>query len=1094
MTLIVLLLSCKSGEEPMVTKNKLFESIDPVYSGITFNNRLTQTEDFNIYLYRNFFNGAGVGLGDFNNDGLADIYFCGNQVENQLYINQGNLKFKEIAAEAGVNCPDVWSTGVSVADINGDGFQDIYVCKSGRPDGENRHNELFINNGDLTFSEKAHEFGIADEGLSTHAAFFDFDIDGDLDCYLLNNSFTSINNYQLVKDQRNIPDPNGGNKLYRNDGGFFKDVTEEAGIYSSMIGFGLGVTISDINRDGWPDIYVSNDVFEKDYLYVNQHDGSFRECLEERIQEISMGSMGSDIADLNNDGFPEIFVTEMLPITYSRLNTKAVFATWKEYQNSVEKGYYHQFARNTLQLNKQDGTYTEIGRFASVAASDWSWGALIADLDNNGYKDIFIANGIYQDLLDQDYLAKYANPEQVRKELSNSEKGLLGIIQNMPSVKIPNVIYSNNEDLTFTNSTADWGLEIPSHSNGAVYGDLDNDGDLDLVVNNVNMPAFVFRNTLDQKANFLSISLKGGEMNQDAIGTKITLHVGDQVFFQEKYPMKGFMSSLDQSIHFGLGKTEVIDSIIVNWPIGTSTKLYNISVNQRLDINQAASNASTSFTSSANRSGLFETIPELINFVHKEEDFNDFERNPLLFHMKSTEGPKIAVKDINNDSFEDLYICGAKGQPGALYIQTASGFTLSQPELFETEQASEEIDAVFFDADNDGDQDLYIACGGNELPSSSIALSDRLYFNDGQGNFEKSNQILPSFIFSSSSCARPADFDQDGDLDLFIGTRLKPFYYGMDESSFLLENNGKGTFRNVAPEKAKGLINVGMITDGKWLDLENDGDLDLVVCGEWMPIKVFININGVLEPSKDSLELSNTHGLWNTLEIADLNADGYTDLVAGNLGLNSTFKASMDRPMRMYINDFDLNGSVEQIITKFFDTTSFPLALKHDLVAQLPSIGAKYPTYDSFKDKTLEELFSHEIIDKSVVKKINNLSSSVFINDKNGSFTYQALPPEVQMTAIYSIEVDDWNSDGVMDIILGGNHSRVKPEIGGYTSSYGLLLLGNFDNAWNPIRSTQSGFSIRGEIRDLETISFQGKKLLLVAKNNDHLEVLSVKK
>lgn len=1092
MVFITFFVSCSNSKIEQEKKETLFSLLNSKISGIDFINQLNQTEDYNVYLYRNFYNGAGIGLGDFNNDGLTDIYFCGNHVDNKLYINLGNLKFEEIAKKAGVHCPDVWSTGVSIMDINGDGLHDIYVCKSGNPEGENRHNELFINNGDLTFTEKAAAYGIADKGLSSHAAFFDYDKDGDLDCYLLNNSFKSIDKYELRKDQRQERDAEGGNKLYRNDNGFFTDVSEEAGIYGSIIGFGLGVTVGDIDKDGWQDIYVSNDFFEKDYLYINNRDGTFTESLELQIRETSMGAMGADMADIDNDGYPEIFVTEMLPKGQARKKTKAVFATWEEYQFSLKQGYYHQFARNTLQLNNGNNTFSEIGRMAGVSASDWSWGALIADLDNNGYKDIFVANGIYRDLLDQDYLNYYSDPQHVQDVIMKDDEGILSLIEKMPTVKIPNCAFSNNGNLFFSDSSMQWGLGTPSHSNGSAYGDLDNDGDLDLVVNNVNMPAFVYENHSDRNSNtnYLTIHLIGNGLNTDAIGAQVTLYAENKLFYQEKIPMRGFMSTVDHRLHFGLGEVSFIDSIKVTWPDLRHSVLTGINVNQMLTINQNDAGSVDSYSPVIHQTKFRDVTGKFpVTFKHQKNDFVDFDRNKLLFHMKSSEGPKIAIGDVNGDNKEDFYIGGGKGQAGALMVQTSNGFISTNKALFQKDKISEETDCIFFDADGDGDQDLYVACGGNELPSSSLGLADRLYFNDGKGAFSKSDQILPSFTFVSTSCVRPSDIDQDGDLDLFIGVRLKPFFYGMDESSFLLENDGHGNFKDISIQKAKGLKNIGMVTDANWFDADMDGDEDLIVSGEWMTIELFLNENGNLINATDSAGLSRTNGWWNVLETGDFDNDGDIDFVAGNHGLNSSFKASPYRPATLYVNDFDLNGSIEHIICIYNGDTSYPMVLKHDLIKQIPTLASKYPTYDQFKNQRIEDIFQADILDKSIKKEVYHLESAFFINDGKGSFEMTSLPTEVQFAPIYGFYVEDFNQDGLLDIIAGGNLSRVKPEVGNYMSGYGVVLMGNDDNYFRTIKAMESGFSVIGEIRDIKSIRYKNKKFILVAKSNDYIQV-----
>lgn len=1104
--------SCKKEPEVKGDRNsgntKLFSLLPADHTHIDFKNELTYTEEFNTYTYRNFYNGGGVAIGDINNDGLQDIFLTGNMVSNKLYLNQGNLVFKDVTELSGLNSFGVWSTGVTFADVNGDGRLDIYICKSGKPEGTKRHNELFINKGldknqqYPVFQEMAKEYGIADYGFSTHAVFFDYDKDGDLDMYLLNNSIKSIGNYDLKKDQRLVRDPNGGNKLYRNDGPIFTDVSEQAGIYGSAIGFGLGVTIGDVNRDGWQDIFVSNDYFEKDYLYINNKNGTFTEDLENIIGEISLGSMGADMADINNDGFPEIFVTEMLPKDESRLKTKAIFEDWNKYRANINAGYHKQFPRNMLQLNR--GNYgvgegifmSDISRFSGVEATDWSWGALIADLDNDGFKDLFVANGIYKDLIDLDYLNFYADPITTRRIFEERGGFLKQLIDSIPSNPLSNFAYKNNGDLTFTDRTIDWGLGLPSFSNGSAYGDLDNDGDLDLVINNVNMQASVYRNNSESSKpenHYLTVQLKGKGANKFALGTQVTLYTRGSKQYQELAPMRGYQSSVDNRLHFGLGGSEKVDSIRVQWPDLTLQMVKDVPVDEIVSISQPKEedlqrskgiNVASSeriFTRVDNQRGL--------DYFYSKSAFDDFDRNPLLFHMLSAEGSRMAVADVNNDDKEDIYLGGAKGVPGILLVQTTHGNFRERPELsFSEDKSSMDTDSCFFDADNDGDLDLYVCSGSNEFPESSSSLVDRLYFNRGDGEFVKSEQILPTSKYENTSCVAPADFDKDGDIDLFVGVRSKSFEYGSAVNGYILLNNGKGVFTEETDSIAPGLMGLGMITDAKWFDYDNDDDDDLVVVGEWMPISLFENKNGTLTQSGQKMGLDNTNGFWNTIEISDLNADGHMDMVVGNHGLNTRFEASVERPIRMYINDFDHNGKTEQIITTYKGEKAYPLIGKTDLVSQLPLLRKKYLKFKSYAGQTVDDIFGSEAIKKSRVFEAYTTATTCYIY-QDGIFQERQLPMETQFAPVYAIEISDFDKDGNKDILFGGNFHWSKPEVGIYDGSRGTFLKGNGEGGFEFLNAMESGIFVTGEVRDIKSITVGDKKLTMFSKVNDSLSV-----
>lgn len=1086
-------------EEKVKSKTTLFRLLPTTQTGIDFVNQLDYTEELNTYTFKNFYNGGGVGLGDFNNDGLLDIFFSGNLVSNKLYLNKGNLQFEDISQSAGLSTEGVWTTGVSLVDINADGFLDIYICKSGPPTNIRRSNELFINNGNLTFTERANDYGLNFKGLSVHAAFFDLDRDGDLDCYLLNNSIRSVGGYDLRKDQRKTPDTLGGNKLLRNDRGKFKDISEQAGIYTSAIGFGLGITVGDLNKDGWPDIYVSNDFFEKDYLYINNKDGTFSESLETYLREISLGSMGADMADINNDGLPELFVTEMLPENDERLKTTTQFESWNKYKEGSERGYYHQFSRNVLQLNNGDGSFSEIARLSGVQATDWSWGALIFDMDNDGWKDIFVANGIYKDLLDQDYVNFSADPKIINQILHREKNVITKLIDAIPSTRISNYAFQNNGDLTFTNRSMDWGLDLPSFSNGSAYGDLDSDGDLDLVLNNVNMPSSVYENRsrkLIPENGSLSFSLHGENGNSFGVGAKITLKINGHQLYQEVSPMRGFMSTVDYNIHFGLGKIESVDSAMIEWPSGKVTMLTNLKVNQLISLQEKESIAKSEISGRREeRSPVFTNLHELkgVDYVHLENDYSDFDRDRLLFNMASNEGPCLCTGDLNNDGLSDFYIGGAKDQAGTLYLQLESGaFEQSNQNVFDKDKSSEDTDCIFLDANRDGKTDLYVASGGSEFSSSSDALLDRLYMNMGSGKLEKSRQLFPvSTKFESTSTIAAHDYDADGDVDLFVGVRLVPSQYGLPGNGYILNNDGKGNFQEVTERIAPELLNAGMITDAKWIDVNNDAKTDLLVTGEWMPIRLFLNENGKLTERTREYGLGNTNGWYNCLETGDFNHDGRPDFVVGNHGLNSRFKATVSEPVSLYVNDFDQNGMLEQIITRFDDGVAYPLVLRQDLIAQIPSLKKKYLYFNDYKGKTIFDIFTPAQLEKATILNAFTFETAVWMNRGNEGFKKVSLPVQAQFAPVYAILTEDFDNDGNQDILMGGNLYRAKPETGIYDGSYGLLLRGDGRGNFKALHSSESGVLIKGEIRSIKKMAHQGKKIVLVGKNNEKMEVLT---
>lgn len=1085
------LIGCRKEQQ----SGKLFELMPSSETGIGFENRLHFDEAFNVYTYRNFYNGGGVALGDIDNDGLIDLYLSANMGPNRLYRNLGGLRFEDITEKAGVGGTRAWSTGVTMADVNGDGLLDIYVCNSGDIKGDNKQNELFLNQGKGVFSEQAEAWGLADQGYSTHAAFFDYDRDGDLDCYLLNNSYQAIGSFNLRENIRGVRDPQGGDKLFRNDGARFTDVSEQAGIYGSVIGFGLGVTLGDVNLDGWTDIYVSNDFFERDYLYINRGDGTFSEELEKYMPHISAASMGADMADLNNDGYPEIFVTDMLPEDEARLKQTTMFESWDKYQYNLANGYYHQFTRNMLHLNRGNGSFSDVGLMAGVAATDWSWGALLADLDNDGLKDIFVANGIYQDLTDQDFINFLSN-EQTIKSLTKGEKvNFKKLVEVIPSHPIPNYAFANLGGLRFENKAAEWGLDQPGFSNGSAYGDLDNDGDLDLVVNNVNQKAFIYRNQLQETRPgnaWLKVELKGEGKNPDGIGARLTVFAGGKKYYLEQIQSRGFQSSIDPRPNFGLGAAAQIDSLTVIWPDQRRQTLSGLPVNRIIQVWQKDA-LEKEIPAPAPPPGLFSEVLENtgISFLHRENEYVDFNRERLLYHMLSTQGPKICGADVDRNGLIDFYIGGAKGQAGQLFLQTRPGkFSSMALPALEVDKASEDLGSLFFEANGDGYPDLYVCSGGNEFSNASSDLLDRLYFNRGGRGFEKSPQLLPVSKYVSTSCVKNADVDGDGDQDLFVGTRLSSGYYGMPVNGFLLLNDGKGSFSDHTAEKAPGLLKLGMITDAVWSDYDRDGDPDLIVVGDWMPVAVFENRDGSLLRLAGNQGLAKSNGWWNCIEVYDLDGDGDEDYAIGNHGLNSRFRATPEEPCVMYLNDFDGNGSAEQVICLLDrNGAAHPFHLRDDLVEQMPFLKKKFLKYKDYSIATMSDIFDPEALDKAVKDTVFTLASSVLWNEGAGKFRMEALPAEAQVSPVFAILPADFTQDGRQDLLLGGNFFAAKPDVGRYDAGYGVLLKGG-EKGFETQSPGQSGLHLPGEVRDFLGMKVGNENWVLVAKNNDEIKVL----
>ena len=1028
------------------------------HTGISFNNLLSYTEDFNPYTYRNFFNGGGVALGDINNDGLIDIYFTGNIVDNALYLNKGNWKFDDITDFAGVSCKDNWSTGATFVDINQDGLLDLYVTKSGKPGGENRHNELFINNGDLTFKESSSEYGLDIEGLSVHAAFFDYDGDLDLDAYVLNNSIRSVGSYDLIEGQRNIPSQDG-NQLLENRNNKFENVSSDKGIFSSNIGFGLGITLSDFNGDLWPDLFISNDFFEKDYLYLNNNGDGFSEESLTYFDALSMGSMGADAADMDNDLIPDLIVTEMLPETLSRQKNKQVYESYDKFTLAGSKGYHKQYPRNALQRNLGN-TFYEVGRQLGLSATEWSWAALLFDMDNDGYKDVYISNGIYKDLLDRDYLNYYANDEQISQILREGKEVITDLIDLMPSKAVTNSVFRNNGDFTFSDKRLGWGLNQPSFSNGSAYGDLDNDGDLDLVVNNVNSEAFIFENHSEvENHHFLSVILRDNGPNKFAIGAKAIAYLTDgNKIMIEQFPSRGFQSSVPYRLHFGLGKINSLDSLEIYWPDRKRSVIRDIQIDQILEIDR--DNLQSESVDPKPTFIIKKTEgQQLIDFKHDENYYVDFDSERLLPHMFSNEGPCIANYDLNNDGIQDFYIGGAKGQTGQLFLSDTNGFKkVSKP--FDLHKESEDVEAVFFDADNDGDQDLYVASGGKAYSTLSRTLNDRFYRNES-GKFIYDSSALNFSKFFSTGAIAIGDANNDGLLDIFIGERFNVDTYGIPGSISLMINRGNGSFEATYPPEFQ---NIGMITDIEFTDLNSDEKGDLIVVGEWMPILAFLNNESSWESISESIGFEETNGMWQSIETSDLNGDGFPDLVLGNMGQNGLYKPNM----KLYLNDYDQNGKLEAIYTYSIDNKDFPIHDRDELIKQLPDLKKKLLYYEDYANQSIKDIFNETQISSSQVLEIKETRSLLFMSDSPLSYSKKLLPEEIQYSSVHAINIFDINQDGLNDLILGGNQYLVKPQYGAFDASKGWILYGD-DNSKTKFDKLLP-LNIYGEIRDFNIV------------------------
>ncbi len=1074
----------------------LFTLLDPEATGITFTNTISETDSFNVLTYGYIYNGGGVAVGDVNNDGRADLYFSGNMVSGKLYLNKGNLQFEDITAASGT-ATNRWVNGVTMVDINQDGLLDIYACtvnpRAGKPQTANL---LFINqglnrDGKPVFKEKAQEYGLAGTGFNTQAAFFDYDKDGDLDVYLLRNAPDPNN------QNPNVPRPkltNGtspsNDQLYRNNGNHtFTNVSKAAGIQTE--GRGLGVAVSDVNQDGWPDIYAANDFLSNDLLWMNNRNGTFTNKASQYFKHTSYNGMGTDIADYNNDGLPDIIQMDMLPEDNERQKTTMEAPNYDRFQLNKRLGYDIQYVRNTLQLNNGNESFSEIGQLAGVYATDWSWSPLFADYDNDGWRDLFITNGYAKDMIDLDYL-HYRSENSLFGSAEDVEKKLKQEFNKLESVVIPNYIYRNQGDLTFADNTAAWGLGEPATSNGAAYTDLDNDGDLDLVVNNLNSSAFIYRNNAEKLSQnyFLKIKLQGQKPNLDGIGATIQLKYRGKKQVHEHYLTRGYQSSVDPVIHFGLGPAAVLDSLEINWPDGKYQLIRNVKANQTLTLHYT--NASPEKPAAHLQAApLFREVgaPYSITFKHQETDYVDFKNQPLMPHKYSQNGPGLAVGDVNGDGLDDFFVGGSGNYTGTLFLQNQAGKFTQRP-LTNIPNAADNLGALFFDADNDHDLDLYVVSGGNEFPAQAEQYRHHLYKNDGKGNFTPDILALPRIV-ASGSCVTAADFDQDGDLDLFVGGRNEPRKYPLPGQSCILRNN-QGRFTNVTQQICPELERAGMVTAALWTDFDNDSQVDLLVVGEWMPLSFYKNQKGIFKNVTAATGLKNTNGWWNSIAAGDFDNDGDIDYVAGNLGLNSRYKASPAEPVRVIAKDFDANGSFDPVLGYFIRGNIYPVPARDVLTDQIVAMRRRFPRYSDYGKATFDELFTDDESKEAYIAKSYTFRSSYIQNAGGGKFTIQALPVPAQVAPVYGITVADYNHDNNLDVLLAGNSYAPETATGYYDAGIGTCLLGNGKGIFKPITPKAAGFFVNGDAKALaRLVTAQNIPLELVTVNADSLKVFT---
>ncbi len=1086
----LLLLTLLSLTAPAVNSQSRFQLLSAKETNIKFKNAISETEGLNVLSYEYFYNGGGVATGDLNNDGLEDLFFTGNMSPNKLYVNKGNLKFSDITKKAGAGLEGRkggWRTGVTMADVNGDGLLDIYICYSGKNGEALRRNELFINKGNLTFEEKAREYGLDDAGYGTQAAFFDFDNDGDLDMFLLNHSVKKFDQLEISQFREEV-DELVGNKLFRNDGSTFVDISKEAGLNQSPLIFGLGVAVADIDGDGFQDIYVTNDYSEPDYLYLNTGKGQFIEQAQVKFKHLPQFSMGVDVADINNDGHPDILNLDMLPADNRRQKLLQLQENYESFALMEQQGLYRQYMRNMLQLNNGDGTFSEIGQLAGLASTDWSWCPLLADFDNDGFKDVFITNGYLRDYTNKDFL-RYWGDYKIKRAMEREPYLLMDLIKAMPSTLLPNYIFKNNQDLTFANKQREWGFSTPSISSAAVYADLDNDGDLELVVNNINAEAFVYKNLSREsdQANYVSFQLKEESGNTHAVGAKLYVYAGGKLQYSQVNPNKGYLSCVSTVANFGLGEQGKIDSVRIVWPDNTAQLLRQVAVNQRHVVQKGAETAlphANKTQEAVARPPLFQKVEPLIAHKPTASAENDFKRQPLMLFMYSKTSPVVAKGDVNRDGLEDLFVSGDKSTGDKLYLQKPDGSFTEATLSRNSAVSSTTSAAVFFDANGDGHLDLYLAKGGYALyEPNTPALQDELHLNDGKGNFTLSAGALPDMSAASKSCVRFCDYDNDGDLDLFVGANVVPGRYPESPTSYLLNNNGKGKFTSVQIPFSQ----AGMVTDAQWADLNNDGRQDLILCGEFMPITVFTNEPGGFVNATASYFDHEAKGFWKTISLADLNGDGKLDIIAGNLGLNSPIQVSEKEPAEMVFADFDNNGSVDPFFSFYMQGKSYPFISRDELNEQMYGMRKKFTSYQAYADAAVQDILSAEEMEKAQRLSVNENRTVIFLQT-NGRFIKKDLPTEAQFSVVNQVLTGDFNSDGKKDVLLFGNHSYNRLKIGSIDASYGCLLAGDGKGNFTYVTQPQSGLSVAGDVKSAIEIKVGKQNYLLLGADSEPLQ------